>query len=416
MFKKLLAFVMVLTLVLSLSACGGGASGSTEATTAAKENATTEAKENATTEAKENAGGDQQATDEGNWKVGILTGTVSQNEEEYRAAENVFNKYGEEHIVMKTYPDKFMDEQDTTIANIVELASDPDIKAIIIVQAVPGVSAGIEKAKEIRDDLLFIAGVPGEDPGLIAGAADIVVTTDDLSMGTTIPAQAKKLGAKTFVHYSFPRHMSYALLSARRDIFKEQCKELGLEFVDATAPDPTSDAGVTGAQQFILEDVPRMVAKYGKDTAFFSTNCAMQVPLIQSVAEQGGIFPQPCCPSPTHGFPAALALEIPDDKKSDMQFILDATAGKLDAMGMKGRMSTWSVPVSMMIVEGGAEYAKAWINGEFTEKINREKLLACFSDYAQKDLKVETLVDKDKDGNEVSYDNYFMILLDFYDF
>ena len=58
--------------------------------------------------------------------------------------------------------------------------------------------------------------------------------------------------------------MSYALLSARRDLFKERCEQLGLEFVDATAPDPTGDAGVSGTQQFILEDVPKMVAKYGQ--------------------------------------------------------------------------------------------------------------------------------------------------------
>ncbi len=415
MFKKLMAFLMVFALVFSLTACGG----KTE-DTSSNEDQNTQTEDNNDTSSEdtssEDNNDDSASTEEGAWKIGILTGTVSQNEEEYRAAENVFKKYGEEHVVMKTYPDKFMDEQDTTIANIVELASDPDIKAIIIVQAVPGVSAGIEKAKELRDDLLFIAGVPGEDPGMIAGAADIVVAMDELSMGTAIPAQAKKLGAKTFIHYSFPRHMSYALLSARRDIFKSECEKLGLQFVDATAPDPTSDAGVTGAQQFILEDVPRMIAKYGKDTAFFSTNCSMQVPLIQSVAEQGGIYPQPCCPSPTHGFPSALALEIPKDKQSDMQFILDATSAKLEEMNMKGRMSTWPVPVSMMFVQGGAEYAKSWILGEFTEKVNKDKLLEDFKDYAKKDIQVQTLVDKDKDGNEVKYDNYFMVLLDFYDF
>ncbi len=406
---------MVFAVVFSLTACGG----KTEDTSSNEDqNTQTEENNDASSEdsSSEEKNDDSASADEGAWKIGILTGTVSQNEEEYRAAENVFKKYGEEHVVMKTYPDKFMDEQDTTIANIVELASDPDIKAIIIVQAVPGVSAGIEKAKELRDDLLFIAGVPGEDPGMIAGAADIVVAMDELSMGTAIPAQAKKMGAKTFIHYSFPRHMSYALLSARRDIFKAECEKLGLQFVDATAPDPTSDAGVTGAQQFILEDVPRMIAKYGKDTAFFSTNCSMQVPLIQAVAEQGGIYPQPCCPSPTHGFPSALALEIPKDKQSDMQFILDATSTKLDEMGMKGRMSTWPVPVSMMFVQGGAEYAKSWILGEFPEKVNKDKLLEDFKDYAKKDIQVQTLVDKDEDGNEAKYDNYFMVLLDFYDF
>ncbi|GKT18811.1 Protein of unknown function DUF3798 like protein, partial [Aduncisulcus paluster] len=70
------------------------------------------------------------------FKIGIMTGTVSQNEEEYRAAENVQAKYGKDRVLIMTYPDKFMDEQETTIANLVSMASDPEVKALIICQAV----------------------------------------------------------------------------------------------------------------------------------------------------------------------------------------------------------------------------------------------------------------------------------------
>ena len=92
------------------------------------------------------------------------------------------------------------------------------------------------------------------------------------------------------IHYSFPRHMSYALIVARHENMKKYCAENGIELVDVTAPDPTGDAGITGAQQFILEDVPRQIEKYGKDTVFFTTNCGMQEPLIRSVFENGAIY------------------------------------------------------------------------------------------------------------------------------
>lgn len=379
MFKKVLAVLMALVMVLSLAGC--------KTTTA-------------TTDTKKAA-----------YKIGILTGTVSQNEEEYRAAERVVAKYGADRVVVKTYPDKFMDEQDTTISNIVELASDPEIKAIIIVQAVPGVSAGIEKAKELRSDLLIIAGVPGEDPPMIAAKADIVLALDELAMGKSIPEQAQKMGATTFVHYSFPRHMSYALLAARRDLFKENCERLGIKFVDATAPDPTGDAGVPGAQQFILEDVPRMVAEYGKDTAFFSTNCAMQVPLIKATLDEGGIYPQPCCPSPTHGFPSALGITIPADKTGDMAFILETVKTEIAAKNGTGRFSTWSVPVSMMFIEGAVEYAMQWAEGKTNGKVDQVALKKAFEDYAKTTISMTTLED-----NGVKYDNYFMVLLDFFTF
>ena len=47
------------------------------------------------------------AVAEGNWKIAILTGTVSQGEEEFRAAEKAVATYGADHIVTATYPDNF---------------------------------------------------------------------------------------------------------------------------------------------------------------------------------------------------------------------------------------------------------------------------------------------------------------------
>ena len=396
MFKRFLAILMIFALVLSLAACGQQASNEEPAN---EEQASNE-------EPKEEVKEEPKKDD--NWKIGIMTGTVVQNEEEYNAAQHVLEKYGEDHIITMTYPPKFMDEQETTIANVVGMASDQDVKAIVICQAVPGTSAAIAKAKEIRDDILFIAGTPGENPEDIAAKADVVLQMNELAMGTTVPDQAKKQGAKVFIHYSFPRHMSYPLLAARRDIMKEHCAEIGLEFVDASAPDPTGDAGVAGAQQFILEDVPRMVEKYGKDTAFFSTNCSMQVPLISSVLEEGAIYPQPCCPSPYHGFPSALGIEIPEDKKGDIQYMIEESKRIIKEKGGEGRFSTWPVPVNMMYVEAGAEYAKAWIDGETNGKVDMDVLKAKFKDYAKTDVQVDKLEEGGK-----KFDNYFTVLVDF---
>jgi hypothetical protein len=345
------------------------------------------------------------------WKIGIITGTVTQGEEEFRAAQNVLAKYGPEHVILMTYPDKFMDEQETTIANLVSMASDPDVKALIICQAVPATSPGIDAVREIRDDLLILAAVPHEDPPVISARADLILASDELGMGYTIPTQAKVLGAKVLVHYSFPRHMSYPLLSSRREILKTECARIGLEFVDATSPDPTGDAGISGSQQFILEDVPRMVEKYGKDTCFFSTNCSQQVPLISAVVSTGAIYAQPCCPSPYHGFPSALGIEIPADKQGDIDYVVQEITRIMAEKGMTGRTSTWPVPVAMMFINGLSEYAKSWILGEFTEKMNIPVLSQKFKDYAGVDINLKALVE-----SGVSYDNYFVVLLDYITF
>ncbi len=223
-----------------------------------------------------------------------------------------------------------MEEQETTIAQIASLAADDEVKAIIICQAVPGTAAAIDKIRETRDDILFVVGVPHEDPDTVASRADVALELDQLQRGESIIRIAKEMGAKTFIHYSFPRHMSYELLSQRRDIFRETCEEIGLEFVEVDAPDPTGDAGVSGSQQFILEDVPRQIEKYGKDTALFSTNCAMQEPLIKSALETGAIYPEQCCPSPPyHAYPGALGIEIPEDKAGDLDYLTEQISEKI---------------------------------------------------------------------------------------
>ena len=342
-------------------------------------------------------------------KVAIVTNTVSQNEEEYRSAQEMVAKYGD-RVVHVTWPDNFMAEQEQMVSVVAKLAYDPDVKAVIINQAVPGTNAAVDKLLETRDDVFIVYCTPQENPPDVAARAQIIMMPDELAMGNTIPTQAKKLGAKVFVHYSFPRHMSQVLLSSRREIMKKKCAELGLEFVDATAPDPTGDSGLPGAQQFILEDVPKVVAKYGKDTAFFSTNCAMQIPLIKSVVDTGAIYPQPCCPSPYHGFPTALGIESDLSKQDNIKHVIDETRRILKEKGMTGRLSTWPVPVAMMGTVAGTEYAFKVIDGEVPfDKLDVKVLEQCMSDYAK--VAVETNPYVDEAGKK--YDNFLFVLMDF---
>lgn len=305
-----------------------------------------------------------------NYKIGIVTGTVSQGEEEFRAGERMVEKYGDmiKHV---TYPDRFSQEVETTIAQVSSLAADPDVKAIVFVQAVTGAAAAIDKIRETRPDILFILGVPHEDPDVVAARADIALELDQLQRGEAIVEKAREMGAKTFIHYSFPRHMSMELLAARRDILKATCEKYGIRFVEVDAPDPTSDAGVTGTQQFILEDVPRQIEKYGKDTAFFGTNCSMQEPLIKQTLEYGGIYPEQCCPSPYHAYPGALGIEIPEDKAGDVAYMLEQIHAKIDEAGASGRLATWKVPANMAMLEAAVEYAVDYGKGE-VEKFNKD--------------------------------------------
>ena len=380
--KKLISMLLVLVMALGLVACSSNTS-------------------------TDESGDDTAKAD---YKIGIITGTVSQGEEEYQAAQNLKEQYPD-IVVTATYPDNFSTETEQTIATVTNMAADPDVKAIIFVQAVPGATAAIQKVKETRDDILFISGVCAEDPGVIAEASDICLLVDEIAMGTTIIDQAKKQGAKTFVHISFERHLGYATIAARQQGFKDRCAELGIEYVEATAPDPTGDAGVTGAQAWITENIKTYVDKYGADTAFFSTNCSLQVPLIQEVAKYKAIFPQQCCPSPYHAYPSAFNIET-KGHEGDVEYMLGEIKKAVADAGNSGRMSTWEVPINMMMIEAGYNYAVKWIEGDITERCDEEALLA-----EMKAISGEaTTISHYSDEATGELDNFFLILCPFYDF
>ena len=294
-------------------------------------------------------------------------------------------KYGADKIVHQLWPDNFMTEQEQMVSIIAKLGADPDVRALVINQAVPGSNAAVDKLLETRDDIFISYCSPQENPPDVAERANLILIPDELTMGDAIPVQAQKLGAKTLVHYSFPRHMSITMLAARRELMKAKCDEIGLDFYDATAPDPTSEVGVPGAQMFILEDVPQLVERFGKDTAFFSTNCSMQVPLIKATVEQGAIYPQPCCPSPYHGFPTALGIESisSDFSVEGMANVVSETAKILKEKGVLGRFSTWPVPVAMMSTVASVEYAIEWINGNVGDELDLNVLEQKMAEYAK---------------------------------
>jgi hypothetical protein len=342
------------------------------------------------------------------YKIAILTGTTSQGEEEYRAAEKLV-KENPGIVITDTYPDNFPSEMETTIGKLLQFAEDPAVKAIIMVQAVQGATAAFTKIRALRPDILLIAGVAAEDPADIAGAADLVLGVDEINGGYQIVETAKEWGVDVLVHYSFARHLGYETIIARLNIMKEEAELAGIQLVMRDALDPTGDAGMTGAQTFILDDVPKVMQEYaGKKVAFFTTNCGMQEALQAAVVkEPNAYYPLPCCPSPFHGFPASLGLSVSPEDYGNINSYLTKMATKLNELGAVDRISTWAVPINMSMILGGFTYAKNWIeNGG--EKLDKAKLVEALSTAAGAKAAVSTYVDAN--GKEVP--NYFMILFD----
>ena len=379
--KKIVALLLALVMVLSLAACAGK---TTQTTPATSTNTSTDTSTDAAPAEETPAAADEEtpAASDGAVHIGIVTGSVSQSEDDRRGAEAFQAEYGEDMVKLAIYPDNFTEELETTIQTIVNMSDDPDMKAIIVNQAIPGTTEAFRQIKERRPDIICIAGESHEDLPEIGSAADLVTNNDFVARGYLIIRTAHELGCDTFVHISFPRHMSYETMSRRVAIMQAACDEFGMKFVLETAPDPTSDVGVPGAQAYILEKVPEWVEKYGQTAAYFCTNDAHTEPLLKSLLEYGGYFIEADLPSPLMGYPGALGLDLTEEA-GDFDKILAKVEEAVCEKGGAGRFGTWAYSYGYTVSAGLAQHALNVINGE-SELCDVDDIAKAFTKYSPK--------------------------------
>ena len=350
--KKVVSLLLALIMAFSLVACG------------------------------EKKGETDDNTDTVPYKIGIVTGSVSQSEDDRRGAEAFQKEYGEDMVQLAIYPDNFTEETETTIQSIVNLSADPLMKAIIVNQAVPGTTEAFRKIKETRPDIICIAGESHEDLPEIGSAADLVTNNDFVSRGYLIIRTAHELGCDTFVHISFPRHLAYETMSRRVAIMQAACEEFGMKFVLETAPDPTSDVGVSGAQAYILEQVPAWVEKYGQNAAYFCTNDAHTEPLLKRLLECGGYFIEADLPSPLMGYPGALGIDLTKEA-GDFEKILTKVESAIVEKGGADHFGTWAYSYGYTLSAGLALHAKNVLDGK-SELKDMDDVAAALQVYSPK--------------------------------
>ena len=403
--RRSVSILAALVMAASLAACGaskeetGGATGDASEVSEATENTTGSASEDT-----------KDAADD--FRIGIVTGSYAQSEDDRRGAEAFQQKYGADKVTLAIYPDNFTEEMDTTVQTVVNLADDPKIKVIIVNQAVEGTAEAFREVKKKRPDILCIAGEAFEDFEDIKGTADLVVNNDFVSRGYLIIRTAHELGCDTFVHISFPRHLSYETYSRRVNIMKKACEEFGMKFVMEEAPDPTTEVGVPGAQSYVTEHVPEWVQKYGQNSAYFCTNDAHTEPLIRGLLENGGYFIEADLPSPIMGYPGALDLDL-TGTGGDFAKITKEVEDAIVAGGGAGRFGTWTSSCGYTNSAGLAEHARNVLLGK-SSLTDLTDILSAYSVYSP-----ETEWNGSKFTNAASgevFDNIFLIYQDTYIF
>lgn len=400
--KKLVSVFLAAALaVTTLTACSSQTGADTESKGAASEQeAQTKETKAGETAAKE---GEETDSDE-SYKIGIVTPTVTVSEDEFRGAQEMVQKYPD-LVVHKTIPENFSTDKEGCISVITSLADDPEMKYIIFDCGMEGIIPAFQTIREKRPDIVTMV-TSNDDPKLLNEYVDISITTDWNRRGETIATKAHEMGAKTFIHYSFPTHMASESKVIRRDRMKETCEKLGMEFVEITTPDPQTGNGRAPMLQFLREDIPRQIEKYGPDTNIFGTNCPMYDVILDEAFKLKFIVAEQCCPTPTQSYPTILNLEITEEDLGNYDKINEMITEKSTEAGMTGRLSGWAMPSSVYIPKFKVELAKYMHDNNLKpENVLSKEFLDNFS-------KEHMPVAADFAIAGEGLDNYYMLILE----
>lgn len=302
----------------------------------------------------------QQKKDTVEYKIGVVTPTLSTSEDEFRAADKMAKKYPDivKHI---TLPENFSTEIETGLSQITSLADDPQMKAIIVASGQAGLLPALQKVEEIRPDIITMTAPIWDDPVLMSKYVDINLDTDWVKRGETIARKAHEMGAKTIIHYSFPTHLSKEVIAQRKDMMQKTSKELGMEWVEVITPDPQTGSGTAPMLQFLREDIPRQINKYGKDTNIFGTNCPMYDVIIDEALKLKFMVAEQCCPTPLQAYPTVMGLEISDADAWDFDKVNKMISAKAAEANMTNRLGGWPMPVTIFMTQYAVELAKKMI-------------------------------------------------------
>lgn len=342
------------------------------------------------------------------YKIGVVTPTLSTSEDEFRAADMMAKKYPGivKHI---TLPENFSTEIETGLSQITSLADDPKMKAIIVISGQAGLLPALQKVEETRPDIITMTAPIWDDPVLMSKYVDVNLDTDWVKRGEAIARKANEMGAKTIIHYSFPTHLAKEVISQRKDMMKKTSEELGMKWVEVVTPDPQTGNGTGPMLQFLREDIPRQITKYGTETNIFGTNCPMYDVVIDEALKKKFMVAEQCCPTPMQAYPTVMSLEISDQDAWNFEKVNQMIREKAAAAGMTGRLGGWPMPATVFMPQYAVELAKKMIEDPSFDYKNTKNLDKFAKDTTGYEVSFSRFKAK-ADGEEL--DNYYVMIMD----
>lgn len=319
-------------------------------------------------------------------KVAILVAPEAQYPEDYKAAQELAAEYPEKVIVKEYSDSRVLRAGDPEIMQFSkELASDPQIGAIIYARATQFTTNAMRSAESVNSDIVTICIEPEESIETISSIANLVFCANWAMVAKDAVASAKKQGAEHFVVFSINRHITNnPMYSALNAAFKAECEAQSINYVYDNAVDPIYSSGIKGAQLYIKESLARLYNNekiVGNNVALFSTDSSVQSTLVELARDKGLIYTCPSFPTAYNGIGEVFEISKPE-KISDVKDYVEAAKGiELPETELAPRYSMYNFPLASTLLRSALYCAFDILNGtttaeNFAEKVQERAIAA----------------------------------------
>ena len=350
-FRKITAILLILVIVLSFAAC------------------------------KDNTSGKNDKIIESEKKVAILVAPEAQYPEDYKAAQELAAEYPEKVIVKEYSDSRILHAGDPEIMQFSkELASDPEIGAIIYARATQFTTNAIRSAEAANPDIVTICIEPEESIETISSLANLVFCADWAKVAKDAVAEAKERGAEHFVVFSINRHITNnPMYTSLNTAFKNECEAQGINYVYDNAIDPIYSSGIKGAQLYIRESIARLYNNEkisGNNVALFSTDSSVQSTLVEITESKGLIYVCPSFPTAYNGLGEKYGIEMPEKISDIKTYIENAKTIELPEAETQPRYSMYNFPLATTLLKSAVHCACDILNGTTPAENLAEKVQA----------------------------------------
>jgi hypothetical protein len=326
---------------------------------------------------KANTGGTRANASRGS-KIGILCSPVSWGEENYRMVEQCRVEFGDDKFIVNTIPDDA--DVQTIVSLATDMASNPEVGAIIMNEAAIGAIATMKAVREINPNILTFVINASEEPIEVAAVSDFSCMTAFEELGTALADAAYKKGLKYIVFEVPADQLGLTRLQKRVEACKTRCNELGITFIQTTLPGETDPNTRPALLQGAKEDVYNKINEYGDKVGFFPHSSFVFVSMftaildikagyIIGVADMGPFVP---------GYCDTFGITADADHVLDLAWTNKAISEKAIEAGMAGHFGNWEFPWFSTWMKASIVYALDYMDG----KVERDNVDVWVKDFA----------------------------------